>query len=292
MTDLEQQAREALQQHAGYEISRWDVQDNCSVLAKDAIAAMLAFRTAQPGNGVDPAEVWRQAYVAVYGCEPTHPKDAYQAAYDVIGKALSTPQRPESSEKRTMCIDLTDLEQEALERLMAEQELSAQRVMIQALRQYQSDHERRKAGEMVTWSGDAQRARDFAGDLSRPERLDREAVALDAAMLAKAIRTACEDVGVDDDYSATARNWIRNRDDLLAAAILALLPSEDGWREERERLRAALEECAELVRVMCPVIPNDGPRNEAELREYETLGGAYHRAMKALSEPQEPAEAK
>ncbi len=32
--------------------------------------------------------VWHDAYVAVYGCEPSHPADAYQGAYDVIVQAM------------------------------------------------------------------------------------------------------------------------------------------------------------------------------------------------------------
>jgi len=57
-------------------------------------------------------------------------------------------------------------EAKAVAQLSEEQELSPQAVMRQALRLYQSDFLRRKAGETVTWSGDAQRARDFAGPLA------------------------------------------------------------------------------------------------------------------------------
>lgn len=37
------EAREVLAAHAGYEISRWDVQENCSVLAKHALTAMQTY---------------------------------------------------------------------------------------------------------------------------------------------------------------------------------------------------------------------------------------------------------
>lgn len=80
-----------------------------------------------------------------------------------------SPARPEPVDKKTMTISLSEREQEALERLMAEQALSAPQIFKCALREYQMGHERRKAGETVVWSGDEQRARDFAGPLARPE---------------------------------------------------------------------------------------------------------------------------
>jgi len=61
---------------------------------------------------------------------------------------------------------LSDKERAALQQIMQEQELSATAVWRQALRSYQMDHERRKSGETVTWSGDAERAREFAGPLA------------------------------------------------------------------------------------------------------------------------------
>lgn len=79
--------------------------------------------------------------------------------------------------KLTMTLRLTDAEQSALEKLMEEQALSKPSVFRQALRSYQLDHERRKAGETVIWSGDAQRARDFAGPLygkHQPDPRDAE----------------------------------------------------------------------------------------------------------------------
>ncbi|NIJ18451.1 hypothetical protein FHS95_000120 [Sphingomonas naasensis] len=58
----------------------------------DLLDAALAERPAmQMPEREDAAEIWRQAYIAVYGCEPTHPKEAYQAAYDVIAAALHPP---------------------------------------------------------------------------------------------------------------------------------------------------------------------------------------------------------
>jgi len=57
-------------------------------------------------------------------------------------------------------------EAQAIAQLSEEQELSPRAVMRQALRLYQADFLRRKAGETVTWSGDEQRARDFAGPLA------------------------------------------------------------------------------------------------------------------------------
>ena len=59
-----------------------------------------------------------------------------------------------------------DREKAAILSLCADQELSPTAIMRQALRLYQHDHCRRKDGETVTWSGDDQRARDFAGPLA------------------------------------------------------------------------------------------------------------------------------
>jgi len=62
-------------------------------------------------------------------------------------------------------------EVEAIDRMSSDLELSATAVMRQALRLYQVDHQRRKAGETVVWSGDAKRAREFAGDLAGDEEV-------------------------------------------------------------------------------------------------------------------------
>lgn len=50
----------------------------------------------------DPAKVWRDAYFAVYGCEPTHADEAYRGAHEAIGKALSAaaPTRSTGIENR------------------------------------------------------------------------------------------------------------------------------------------------------------------------------------------------
>lgn len=34
-------------------------------------------------------DIWREAYVSVYGCDPSHPSDAYKAAYTVIDRAMA-----------------------------------------------------------------------------------------------------------------------------------------------------------------------------------------------------------
>ncbi len=73
-------------------------------------------------------------------------------------------------EGKTMTIRLSEREQDALERLMSEQDLSAPAVFRCALREYQMGHERRKAGETVTWSGDAQRMQDFAALAQREDQ--------------------------------------------------------------------------------------------------------------------------
>lgn len=59
---------------------------------------------------------------------------------------------------------LTEREDKALRDLAAEQDLSINATMVQALRLYQLHHHRLKTGETHHWSGDAQRMADFAGD--------------------------------------------------------------------------------------------------------------------------------
>lgn len=59
-----------------------------------------------------------------------------------------------------------------------------------------------------------------------PGRPDRVALAL-------AIQHAAEQLGDGSDYDLSAHNWIRNRRDQLADAVIALFTSEDGPRGER-----------------------------------------------------------
>lgn len=65
--------------------------------------------------------------------------------------------------KQTMTLNLSAVEMGALEQLCAEQDLSKTAVIRQALRMYQMIHERLKAGEKISFSGDEQRAIEFAG---------------------------------------------------------------------------------------------------------------------------------
>lgn len=53
----------------------------------------------------------------------------------------------------------------AVRDLAAEHHLSERALIRAALREYHLNNERRKAGETCVWSGDTQRARDFAGPL-------------------------------------------------------------------------------------------------------------------------------
>jgi hypothetical protein len=57
----------------------------------------------------------------------------------------------------------TDEERAAIKSIGEDQDLSDGSVIRQALRHYQLTHERLKAGETVHWSGDADRAIEFAG---------------------------------------------------------------------------------------------------------------------------------
>jgi len=62
-----------------------------------------------------------------------------------------------------MNIELTPKEAAALKELAADKDMSESAVMRQALRMYQLIHERQKQGETFSFSGDAQRAKEFAG---------------------------------------------------------------------------------------------------------------------------------
>jgi len=63
----------------------------------------------------------------------------------------------------------SDDERRAIAELSLGLDLSPGAVIRQALRLYQLDYYRRRAGETCTWSGDEQRAREFAGPLSTPK---------------------------------------------------------------------------------------------------------------------------
>lgn len=89
-----------------------------------------------------------------------------EALWPLVQKAIAAQRGEPVSDKKTMTVTLTDAEINALEALSKEQELSPPRLLIQGLRLYQLHHERLKAGETVVWSGDNQRARDFAGPLA------------------------------------------------------------------------------------------------------------------------------
>lgn len=65
-------------------------------------------------------------------------------------------------------VDWTEKERAALDWLMADRQLSERAVIRQALAHYQDICVKINAGETCRWSGDAQRARDFAGDLATP----------------------------------------------------------------------------------------------------------------------------
>jgi hypothetical protein len=60
-------------------------------------------------------------------------------------------------------------EREAIKNLALEHRVSEMVVVRQALRFYQFHNERLKAGETCTYSGDVQRAREFAGSVLPPE---------------------------------------------------------------------------------------------------------------------------
>lgn len=63
----------------------------------------------------------------------------------------------------------SDDERRAITELSVGLDLSAGAIIQQALRLYQVDYYRRKAGETCSWSGDAERAREFAGLATQPK---------------------------------------------------------------------------------------------------------------------------
>jgi len=77
-------------------------------------------------EGIDTADIWKRAYVAVYGCEPSHGKEAYQAAYDVIADAILSAQAPDLARLR-----------EALEPVMVEIERLEKEYQLSARPDYQ-----------------------------------------------------------------------------------------------------------------------------------------------------------
>lgn len=63
----------------------------------------------------------------------------------------------------TMTLNLLPVEMDTLARLAEEHAMSKTAVLRQALRLYQLVHERMKAGETLSFSGDQQRAAEFVG---------------------------------------------------------------------------------------------------------------------------------
>ncbi len=86
----------------------------------------------------------------------------FDAALRAIEQAL-TQQRGECE-----AVAWTERERQAIADMMATQEFSYTTLMRQAIRLYQHDLMRRKDGETCTWSGDEQRAREFAGTAYTP----------------------------------------------------------------------------------------------------------------------------
>lgn len=87
----------------------------------------------------------------------------YTTAAGVLGlhelPLTETEKRPTDS----VNVRLDSAHKEALRRLSQETEMSESAVMRQALRLYQLNQSRVKAGETLSWSGDAERAAQFAG---------------------------------------------------------------------------------------------------------------------------------
>ena len=65
-------------------------------------------------------------------------------------------------------VNWTGEEREVIKNLALEHHMPIRGIIRQAMRLYQFHIERLKAGETCSYSGDAQRAREFAGDLLDP----------------------------------------------------------------------------------------------------------------------------
>lgn len=68
-----------------------------------------------------------------------------------------------AEEKATMTLNFPQREMAVLEQLASDHDLSKTALMRQALRLYQKIHERVKAGEKMSFSGDQQRVVEFIG---------------------------------------------------------------------------------------------------------------------------------
>lgn len=78
-------------------------------------------------------------------------------------RPLLTEYAPMSDDKATMTLNLTQREMAVVEQLADEHDLSKTALIRQALRLYQLCHERTKAGEKMSFSGDQQRVVEFIG---------------------------------------------------------------------------------------------------------------------------------
>lgn len=67
-------------------------------------------------------------------------------------------------------VEWTERERDAIAKLMEDTGLTEPALLRACLRYYQADHCKRKDGETVTWSGDAQRAADFWPGLNQGEK--------------------------------------------------------------------------------------------------------------------------
>lgn len=76
---------------------------------------------------------------------------------------------------KTMTLNLSDREMDAVERLAAQQELSKTALIRQALRLYDLVNARIRAGETMSFSGDKERIALFIGPGWDADALSREA---------------------------------------------------------------------------------------------------------------------
>jgi hypothetical protein len=137
----------------------------------------------------------------------------------------------------------TEKERRAIADMMATQEFSYTALMRQAIRLYQHNLLRLKDGETCTWSGDAQRAREFAG-MSQPpagasvsERARIDILALEVARRftqdTEPQRRASLQAAVIEAIER-ALSSPRQEGDSTAASTQGLRELVQRWRDERQ----------------------------------------------------------
>lgn len=187
---------------------------------------------------------------------------------------------------------LSQKEWAAVAQIGADQELSTSAVLRQAVRLYQMHLYRLKAGETLSWSGDEQRAKDFAGPLyahpPHPSPVDEEPTWPEwASSLLDILREytgPCPEDGYEGvDLPEELRTWFDGyRDELIRTGKLAPADPVAGG----EALREALEPFAKAADE-CDGAPDEMAISDASYEEVTV--GHCRQAREALAALKGPA---